>query len=92
MAKDMDPERRRKLSELARWHDEWQTRHQVDDAEWVPDGADAGHAQPPSADAEREFMRRADEIMGPDPDAERDFLAEAREMLGRDPETGERKD
>jgi hypothetical protein len=92
MAQNVDSERRRKLMDLARWHDEWQTRHRVDDAEWVPEGAGAGNARPPSPEAEREFMRRADEIMGRDPDAGRDFLAEAREMLGRGPGTEERGD
>jgi hypothetical protein len=33
----MDPERRRMLMELAAWHREWQTRHDVDDVEFVPE-------------------------------------------------------
>lgn len=69
MALEMDPERRRKLMELARWHDQWQTEHQVDDAEHVPEGADsAEHRRPPSPEAEREFMTKAREIMGLDPE------------------------
>jgi hypothetical protein len=69
VALQMDPERRRKLMELARWHDQWQAEHQVDDAEFVPEGADSERRRPPTPDAERDFMARAREIMGLDPES-----------------------
>lgn len=97
VALEMDSERRRKLAELARWHDEWQARHGVDDAEHTPEGADPEHARPPSPEAEREYWARAAEIMGgepwpPPPEQELERKKRAREFLGLDPETGERKD
>ena len=96
MALHMDPERQRKLAELARWHDEWQAKHRVDHAEHTPDGAEPEQARPPSPEAEVEFMVKAREIMGhprpPSPDEQQDFKARAREILGLDPETGPRKD
>jgi hypothetical protein len=68
----MDPERRRMLMELAAWHREWQTRHDVDDVEFVPeDAADHPERKYPTAEAEREFMHRAREIMGQDPETGR---------------------
>ena len=69
MALRMDPERSRRLMELARWHDEWQQRHGVDDTEWTPEGATAeDRKRSPSPEAEREYMTRAREIMGLDPE------------------------
>ncbi|HKT03696.1 MAG TPA: hypothetical protein VJT31_29565 [Rugosimonospora sp.] len=72
MALQMDPERRRKLMELARWHDEWQAKHGVDDVEFVPeDAADHPERGYPTAEAEREYMHRAREILGQDPETGR---------------------
>jgi hypothetical protein len=69
MALQMDPERRRKLMELAAWHREWRGKHGVDDVEFVPDdAADHPDRRYPSPEQDREFMRRAREIMGQDPD------------------------
>jgi hypothetical protein len=65
----MDPERRRRLMELARWREEWQTKHDVDDVEFAPQDAGTDPDRKyPSPEAEREFIRRAREIMGQDPD------------------------
>ena len=71
MAQEMDPERRRKLAELARLHDEWQTRHGIDDEEFTPDGADSDQRRAPTPEQEREYVRHAREIMGQDPDTGR---------------------
>jgi hypothetical protein len=68
MALDMDPELRRQLMELAEVHDRWQAEHGVDDAEWVPDGADSDRARPPSAQAVDDFMTRSRRVMGLDPE------------------------
>jgi hypothetical protein len=97
VALQMDPERRRKLAELARWHDEWQAKHQVDDADWVPEGADSELRRSPSLEAEREYWVKAGEIMGsdpwpPPPEKEQELRRKAREFLGLAPETGERGD
>ena len=68
MALQMDPERRRRLMELARWHDEWQDRHGIDDVEFAPEDTAADPARAyPTAEADREFMHRAREILGQDP-------------------------
>ncbi len=72
MALRMDPERRRMMMELAAWHREWQARHDVDDVEFVPeDAADQPGSRYPSAEADREFMHRAREILGQDPETGR---------------------
>ena len=68
MAMHTDPERQRRLRELADLNARWQAEHQVDDAEFTPDGADSVNRRPPSPEAQREYMRRAREIMGLDPD------------------------
>ncbi|GAB3160505.1 hypothetical protein GCM10027290_66620 [Micromonospora sonneratiae] len=68
MALDMDPERRRKLMELARLQDEWQERHQLDDVEFTPDGADGDQRRTPTLEQQWEYERRAREILGQDPD------------------------
>jgi hypothetical protein len=67
MALDMDPELRRRLTELAAFHSDWAQQHQVDDEEWVPGGSSGPTRRPPSAQAEAEFVRRSREIMGRDP-------------------------
>jgi hypothetical protein len=72
MALQMDPERRRKLMELAEWHREWQKNHGVDDVEFVPENADDyPDRRYPTPEQDREFMRRAREILGQDPDTGR---------------------
>lgn len=76
MAQELDPERRRKLLELGRWHEEWRARYGIDDAEFVPEGADSGSRRSPTPEQERELMRRSDEIMGYEPDTGR-YLADA---------------
>ncbi|MFC7548795.1 hypothetical protein [Plantactinospora sp. GCM10030261] len=68
MALQMDPERRRKLLELARWNREWEERHQIDDADHTVDGSDGPKRRSPTPEQEAEYHRRADEIMGIDPD------------------------
>ncbi|MFJ6198350.1 hypothetical protein [Micromonospora sp. NPDC092111] len=68
MAINTDPDRQRRLRELAELHARWQAEHRVDDAEFTPEGADSTNRRPPSAQAQREYMRRAREIMGLDPD------------------------
>jgi hypothetical protein len=64
MRLEMDPERRRRLVALGRWHSEWQEKYGVD-------GDDDPRA---TAEAVNEFHDRADEIMGitraPRPDPE----------------------
>jgi hypothetical protein len=72
MALEMSPDRRRRLEELGRLHSEWVARH-VASTPFRPDGADSDYNVhhvdvEASADAEREFMRRAREIMGLDPE------------------------
>jgi hypothetical protein len=69
MAGEQDSERRRKLAELARWHDEWTARHDPDE----PAGAEHPHDVDSEAlaAAEREYMTRAREIMGLDPETGR---------------------
>jgi hypothetical protein len=88
VALEMDPERRRKLAELARWQDEWQAKHQVDDAELTLSGVEPEN--PPSPEAEWEFARKAREIMGrepePSPEEKEEYRRKAREILGMDPE------
>jgi hypothetical protein len=72
VALNMNPERRRMLEELAAWHDEWQAKHDVEDVEFVPeDAADQPERKYPSAEAEREFMHRARQILGQDPETGR---------------------
>jgi hypothetical protein len=68
MAMNTDPERQRRLRELAELHARWQAVHRVDDADFTPEGADSANRRSPSPEAQREFMRRAREIMGLDPD------------------------
>jgi hypothetical protein len=73
MALQMDPERRRKLEALSRLHDEWETQY-AKDAEFRPEQHPEGDSDynvhhvdvDPPADAEREFMHRAREVMGLD--------------------------
>ncbi|QSB16808.1 hypothetical protein JQS43_11280 [Natronosporangium hydrolyticum] len=72
MALEMDPERKRKLKELARVHAEWQAQHGVDDEEHTPVGAAAPQGRrPPTPEQEAEFWRRASEVMGYDPETGR---------------------
>lgn len=72
MALKMDPERRRMMMELAAWHRKWQAKHDVDDTDLVPeDAADHPERRYPSAEADREFMYRAREILGQDPETGR---------------------
>ncbi|WP_328343229.1 hypothetical protein [Micromonospora sp. NBC_00421] len=68
MAMNTDPERQRRLRELAELHARWQSEHRVDDAEFTPEGADSANRRSPSPQAQREYLRRAREIMGLDPD------------------------
>lgn len=71
MGLDMDPERRRKLAELALLHEEWQARHGIDDEEFTPEGADSEHRRSPTPEQTQEFMRRARSILGQDPETGR---------------------
>jgi hypothetical protein len=71
MALDMDPEERRKLMELARIHDEWQQKYEIDDAEWTPDGADGPNRRSPTIEQQWEYVRKAREIAGQDPETGR---------------------
>ncbi len=57
MGTEPDPEQRRRLAELSAWHTEWALR-------WGVDDSDDGTGVPPEAEAE--YQRRADEIMGVD--------------------------
>lgn len=88
MTVEWDPERRRKLIELARWVDEWRARHQVDDFELTLSGVEPEN--PPSLEAEWELVRKVCEIMGgepePSPEAKEAYRRRAREFLGMDPE------
>ncbi|MEU7958721.1 hypothetical protein ACN267_29875 [Micromonospora sp. WMMD734] len=68
MAMNVDPERQRRLRELAELHARWQATHRVDDVDFTPEGADSAQRRSPSAQAQREYMRQAREIMGLDPD------------------------
>jgi hypothetical protein len=68
MAVQMDPERRRKLAELARVHEEWQARHGIDDAEFTPDGAESDRRRSPTPEQEWELVRRTREVLGQDPE------------------------
>lgn len=63
----MDPRRRRKLTELARVHEQWQARYGIDDAEFVPAGADGAHRRSPTPEQEHELMRSMGEVLGFDP-------------------------
>ncbi len=74
MALRMDPERRRKLEALSRLHDEWSERHGATAAFRPDEHPDSDYNLhhvdvDPAPDAEREFLRRAREIMGLDPDS-----------------------
>jgi hypothetical protein len=60
---EMDPELRRRLMALARWHDEWVARYGIDDVEWVPEGSEVNRRSP-TPEQELEFYREADRIMG----------------------------
>ncbi|MBO0871538.1 MAG: hypothetical protein J2P15_23550 [Micromonosporaceae bacterium] len=72
MALDMDPERRRRLMELARWREEWQTKYGIDDVEFIPDDAPVTpDVRFPTAEQEWEYVRRAREILGLDPETGR---------------------
>jgi hypothetical protein len=68
MAPQVNPERRRKTMELARLHDEWAAKYQIDDADHTPDGADGENRQSPTPEQEWEFVRQAREALGQDPD------------------------
>jgi hypothetical protein len=60
-ALQMDPERRRKLAELARWHDEREY--------WMKAGEIMGMAPwPPPPQKEQELKRKAREFLGMDPE------------------------
>ena len=71
MAPQMNPERRRKLKELARLHSEWQARHGIDDADYVPEGSDSDNRRSPTPKQLWEYMRQAREIVGQDPETGR---------------------
>jgi hypothetical protein len=58
----MSPELRRRLRELARWHDAWVQRYGIDDAEWVPEGSEVNRRSP-TPEQEAEFHRVAKKIM-----------------------------
>jgi hypothetical protein len=60
MGAEVDPQRQRRLAELARWHDEWQQKWDIDE-ELDPDDPAI------TPEAQREYQARADEIMGRDP-------------------------
>ncbi|GAA4459100.1 hypothetical protein [Phytohabitans houttuyneae] len=68
---EMDPERRRKLMELARVHDEWQARYGIDDADFTPDGSDSERRRTPTPDQVWELERRTRVVLGQDPDTGR---------------------
>jgi hypothetical protein len=63
MALDMDAIQRRRLLALAKWHDEWVAKHDIDDADWVADGCSGPNRRSPSAAAEQEYHARANQIM-----------------------------
>jgi hypothetical protein len=72
MALDMDPERRRRLMELARWREEWQTKHGIDDAESIPDDVPVDpDVRFPTGEQDWEYTRKAREILGLDPETGR---------------------
>jgi hypothetical protein len=73
----MDPERRRKLLELAAWHREWSAKH-ADRTPYRPEGDDDSDYNLHHVDLDA------------DPDAEAEFMHRAREIMGLDPETGRR--
>lgn len=75
MALEIDPERRRKLAELARLHDEWQARYGIDDEEFTPDGADSENRRAPSPEQERELVDRTRELMAGSESAQGPLLA-----------------
>src|SRR5258705_9605058 len=61
----MDPERRRQQVALGELYDRWQSKYQVDDAEWVPGSTTR---RPPTFEAEREYVHAARQILGMDPE------------------------
>jgi len=71
MALQMDPERRRKVKELARLHEEWQARHDIDDADYVSDGSGSDDRRSPTPEQMWEFVREARRIVGQDPETGR---------------------
>lgn len=68
MSFEFDPERRRKLVELGKLHDEWQAKYEIDDAEYTPNGADGDNRKSPTLEQLWEFEKRAREIFGQDPE------------------------
>jgi hypothetical protein len=48
---------------LARWHDEWVAKYDIDDADWVVDGCSGPNRRSPSPQAEQEYHARANAIM-----------------------------
>jgi hypothetical protein len=63
MDQPLDLSVRHRLVELARWHDEWVAKYEIDDADWVAGGCDGPNRKSPSADAEHEYHARANAIM-----------------------------
>jgi hypothetical protein len=63
MTHDLDPTVRDRLVELARWHDEWVAKYDIDDADWVVDGCSGPNRRSPSPQAEQEYHARANAIM-----------------------------
>jgi hypothetical protein len=68
----MDPERRRRLKELAALHNRWQQQYQIDDADWTAGGADhPDRRRPPTPEQAWEFVTESRRIMGRDPETGR---------------------
>lgn len=63
---EVDPERRRMMAELAAWHTEWAAKWGIDDYPYDGLGIEEWEARIPP-EAEADYRRRADEIMGIDP-------------------------
>jgi hypothetical protein len=68
VATKMNPERRRKAMAMARLHDEWVAKYEIDDVRYTPDGADGKNRRSPTREQEWEFVRQARELLGQDPD------------------------
>jgi len=62
----VDPQRRRMMAELAAWHTEWAAKWGIDDHPYEGLDIDQWEARIPP-EAEADYRRRADEIMGIDP-------------------------